>query len=456
MNKLKSVELEQALIGGLLLNNAAIDEVAALLQPEHLCEEAHAAIYHDIINLSAKGTVDATLLAPRYANHRLLRRAGFGQYLEDLQAAAPQTAPLVDYARTLLDLYKRRALIAEFQEKAERLMDTDQGFEEVVSDLEGRLTHLETTGYGAPILSLESVQDMAASALEESLQSGERGQGMRFERLTAIAKNLMPGNLVIIAARPAMGKTAFATEISLNFATKGKKTLFATLEMSNEELLERIAAKDLQISFLDVGDYADDADQQRKIFDWLRQKQIHNFWISDLSAPSFAQIRAIAKKQKKTQGLDFLIIDYLQLMSGPQKAMSEFAVTEYNSKALKSLAKELKICIICLSQLSRAVESRDDKCPRMQDLRNSGSIEQDADKILMLYREAYYLEQELPALIAKAKAGRAGAAEKLAEVERALERQKNILSVNIVKNRRGPTGSADIGWDAGNMRFWNL
>jgi len=456
MNTLKAIELEQALIGGLLLNNGPIDGVAAILQPEHMAEAAHAAIYADILRLSQRGHVDATLLAPRFADHPLLAQAGFGAYLEDLQAAAIRSAPLIDYAKQLLDLYKRRALIAAFQETTERLADPDQSFTASVRDLDALLTGLDVAGQGSPVVSFAAAQSAAMDLVDEGLRAGRAGHLSPFQRLNDLTGPLMPGNLIIIAARPAMGKTAFVTELALHLARKGQRTLFASLEMAQEELLERIAAKDLGLSFLDIGDYAGDLAAQRKVFDWLQGSRFAHLSLADLSAPNVAQIRALAKRQKKAGGLDVLIIDYLQLMSGPSRGMSEFAITEHNSKALKALAKELKICLICLSQLNRGVEGREDRRPRLQDLRNSGSIEQDADKVLMLYRPAYYLEQELPGAIDKAEAGREGAHEALHGLQSRLKAQRTILNIGVVKNRRGATGSADIGWDPRTMRFWGL
>lgn len=456
MSATKSVELEQALIGGLFVRNDMVDEVSAILRPEHMCEEAHAAIYHAVLEAAPKGAFDATMLMPKFEGFELLKDAGGSQYLDDLQSSAIRSAPLLDYAKALLDLFKRRSLISTSMEMAERLQDPDEPLEALMSEFDATLTSLETTGHSMPVLTAQEAMERAGLSIEQEIQWGDYGYKTQWPRLNEIMRAMRPGNFIVVAARPAMGKSAFASEIGQSLASKGKKTLFATLEMGSEELLERIACKDLGLSFLDVEDYAQDLNKQRAVYDWLATKDLSNLWISELSAPNMAQIRAIAKRQKKSTGLDVLFIDYLQLMSGPTKGLTEFAITEFNSKALKALAKELKITIVCLSQLSRAVESRDDKRPKLQDLRNSGSIEQDADKVLMLYRPAYYLEQELPAAIERAEQGKSGASEALMQLQDRLDSQRNILSVGVMKNRRGSTGVADIGWDTSTMRFWSL
>ena len=365
----KSIELEQALLGGLMLSNAKLDEIADFLRPEHFSEEAHAKIFDTLTKLAETGQVDALKLRPYFENEELLATAGYGQYLEDLQIAAVASAPLRDYAQSIHDLYLRRQLIDTGADLINEAFDQDidDPAARQIERAEARLFNLAETGLtNSGPRSLADAATKAVEIISEAIANpgGVSGLATNFIELDQTLGGLQKSDLLILAARPAMGKTALATNIALNACRyKNAKIAFFSMEMSAEQLATRLLAEvsNIPSDKLRKGDF--DQKDFYRIHEAGSDLERLAFFIDDTPALSVPGLRTRARRLKRTHGgLDLIIVDYLQLMQGAGRNSGENRVQEISeiSRGLKSIAKELSLPIIALSQLSRQVEARED------------------------------------------------------------------------------------------------
>ena len=462
-----NVEAEQALLGAILINNDAFDRVSDFLRPEHFFEEIHRRIYEHASMLIRAGKLASPITLKTFLGDQDLGGMTVGQYLARLAADATAIINAKDYGLAIHDLATRRELIGIGESMVNVAYDApiDSSPREQIEEAERSLYAIAEAGrydggFQAFTHAAALAVDLAAKAYQRDGHLSGVATGLA--DLDFKMGGLQSSDLIIIAGRPAMGKTALATNIAFNVArayrgeTKpdgSKATLdggqvgFFSLEMSAEQLATRVIAEQSGVasSKMRRGDVTE-AEFQR-IVDTMRDIQRLPLYIDQTGGISIAQLSARARRLKRQKGLDLLVVDYLQLLSG-SKSRSDNRVQEITeiTTGLKALAKELAVPIIALSQLSRQVEARDDKRPQLSDLRESGSIEQDADVVIFVYREEYYLKNKEP---------RMGTPE-YAQWQAEMDRAHGKAEVIIGKQRHGPTGTVELQFEAELTRFGNL
>jgi replicative DNA helicase len=466
-----NIDAEQALLGAILVNNEAIDRVMGFLEPHHFYDPLHQQIYEIAAKLIQAGKqatpitlrtffenaepIDANLTVP--------------QYLGRLAANATTIINAADYGRTIHDLATRRALIMIGEDLVNTAYDSPVDFppEQQIQDAEGRLYDLAESGkYGQGFLSFGAALTQAIDMANAAYQRDGHLSGLSTGLVDLDAKlgGLQPSDLIVLAGRPSMGKTALATNIAYNVARAYKaekqqdgsdKVIdgaivgFFSLEMSAEQLATRILAEQAEISSEKIRRGMINEEEFRRLVRASQEMAEIPLYIDQTGGISIAQLAARARKLKRQKGLGLLIVDYLQLLTGSTRRSAEGRVQEVSeiTTSLKALAKELNVPVLALSQLSRAVEQRDDKRPQLSDLRESGSIEQDADVVMFVFREEYYVERKKPSE---------------SNVEEMLKWQQEMALVHgkaeviIGKQRHGPTGTVPLSFEASYTRFGNL
>ena len=470
-----NLSAEAAVIGSILYDNNAFQRVSDILRPIDFYAPAHQEIFEACQMLIQNGRVaDGVTLREQFEKDERLTQIGGAQYLADLLDSAAFGPEVQDYARIIRDLAMRRELInigAGVQTRAQhhdRDVDGTQQIELAERELFA-LAERGSTGRGFSTFS---------EALTESLQMAEAafkregkiaGIATLLDDLDHKMGGLHKSDLIILAGRPSMGKTSLVTNIAYNVAaayrgekledgsTKtvdGGKVAFFSLEMSSEQLATRILAERTSINAHKIRQ----GDLDKHDFETLREatEELQNLplYIDDQGGISVSQLAARARRLQRAQGVDLIIIDYLQLLTGTSGKADVNRVQEITqiTTTLKALAKELNVPVIALSQLSRQVEQRDDKRPQLSDLRESGSIEQDADVVMFVYRESYYLERTEP----QADGGDPAAADKWASWRQRMDEVYGTAEVILGKQRHGPIGKVVLSFDANVTRFGNL
>jgi replicative DNA helicase len=463
-----NIEAEQGLLGAILVNNDAFYRVSDFLEPKHFFEPIHQLIFETAASLIRAGKVATPVTLKTFVPAETdIGGMTVAQYLARLAAEATTIINAQDYGRTVYDLSQRRDLIRIGEDMVNVAFDAPVDFapRAQIEDAERKLYDLAESGrydggFQKFSQALAVAVDMAANAYSRDGNLSGLASGLR--DMDAKMGGLQPSDLIVLAGRPAMGKTALATNIAYNVAKNWQGEIqadgsmksvnggiigFFSLEMSAEQLATRILAERTGISssMIRRGGISE-AD-----FDTIREHSIElqnlPFYVDDTGGLSISQLTARARRLKRQKGLDLLIIDYIQLLSGSGKRSDNRVqeITEITT-GLKALAKELAVPIIALSQLSRQVENREDKRPQLADLRESGSIEQDADVVLFVYREEYYLQSKEP---------RPGTPEhEKWQLDMSLVHGK--AEVIIGKQRHGPTGTIDLQFDASVTRFGDL
>jgi replicative DNA helicase len=465
-----NIEAEQALLGAVLVNNEAFYRVSDFLEPPHFFEPIHQNIYQLSRDLIRAGKIATPVTLKTFLDANIdIGGLNVSQYLARLAAEATTIINAEDYGRTVYDLAIRRALIQVGEDLVNDAYDSpvESSPRAQIEDAERRLYELAETGRydgGFQLFSnsLTTAIDMAAHAFQRDGKLSGMATGL--DDLDRMMGGLQASDLIILAGRPGMGKSALATNIGYNVAKawqgevrpdghtvtiNGGIVGFFSLEMSAEQLATRIIAEQTGIpSNLIRRGGISEADFER-IKDHSIELQNLKFYVDETGGLSVAQLAARARRLKRQRGLDLLIDDYLQLLQGSTRRSSENRVqeiTEITTK-LKALAKELNVPILALSQLSRQVESRDDKRPQLSDLRESGSIEQDADVVMFVFREEYYHQMRKPL-----ESNREKFAEWLAEGEKVHGKAEVIIG----KQRHGPTGTVELQFEGALTRFSSL
>jgi replicative DNA helicase len=466
-----NIEAEQALLGAILVNNEAFYRVSDFLEPKHFLETIHQRIYELAGGLIRAGKLATPVTLKTFLPADLdVAGLNVNQYLARLAAEATTIINAGDYGRTVYDLSIRRDLITIGEDMVNLAYEApvDATPQSHIEEAERKLYELaETgryeTGFQRFAQALTTAVDMAAHAYQRD--GSLSGLATALTDLDAKMGGLQPSDLVILAGRPGMGKTALATNIAYNVAKayaqgavradghretiNGGVVGFFSLEMSAEQLATRIISEQTGIPSNKIRrGTIDEADFER-IKDVSIELQNLPFYVDETGGLSIGQLAARARRLKRQRGLDLLVIDYIQLLQGTSRRSSENRVQEITeiTTRLKALAKELNVPILALSQLSRQVEGREDKRPQLSDLRESGSIEQDADVVLFVFREEYYHQMRKPT-----EANREKFAEWLAEGER-VEGKAEVI---IGKQRHGPTGTVELQFEAAVTRFANL
>jgi replicative DNA helicase len=469
----RSVEAEQALLGAILINNEAFDKVADFLDAGHFIEDIHRRIYENAASLIRAGKLASPITLKTYLGDADLGGVTMAQYLARLAADATTIINAEQYGRIIYELHQRRSLIGIGTDVVNIAYDApvEMPPKAQIEEAERKLYELAELGrYEKGFIRFTDAAaraiDMAAAAYRRDGKLSGIATGLT--DLDRMMGGLQASDLVIIAGRPGMGKTALATNIAYNIARDyrseeqpegRRKTIdggvvgFFSLEMSAEQLATRIISERSGVPSYKIrrGDIVED--ERRGIFEFskiteaAREMQTIPLYIDETGGISIAQLVSRARRLKRQRGLDVLFVDYLQLLSGSTRRGDNRVqeLTEITT-SLKALAKELNAPIVALSQLSRQVENRDDKRPQLSDLRESGSIEQDADVVMFVYREEYYLKNAKP---------REGTDEHLKWMGE-MERAHGKAEIIIGKQRHGPTGTVDVQFDADVTRFSNL
>ena len=470
-------EAEIQLLGAILANNRAFEKVADFLRPEHFADARHARIFEASGKLIGRGQVaSAVTLKNYFEQDSTLAEIGGPQYLGKLAAAAVTVINAGEHGRIVHDLYLRRQLIGLGEDVVNRAYahDLETGAKEQIETAEQHLFTLATTGEQEgqlrPLrLAVNTAIDMAEAAFKR--ESHVTGVTTGLEALDKKLGGLHRSDLVVLAGRPSMGKTALATKIAFNAArayreqvledgtvevAEGAKVAFFSLEMSAEQLATRLLAEMTEVPSDKIrrGDVRGE-DFPRFVAASQELAGLPLF-IDDTPALSVSGLRTRARRLQRTQGLGLIVVDYLQLLSSPPGTRPENRVQEISAitRGLKALAKELNIPVLALSQLSRAVEQREDKRPQLSDLRESGTIEQDADVVMFVYREAYYLEREEPAR--RADEGDEKFHDRYEKWQQRAAEMHNVAEVIIGKQRHGPIGNVKLLFEGVFTKFDNL
>jgi len=461
-----NIEAEQALLGAIMVNNEAIDRVSSFLKAEHFFDQLHARIYDAAAKLILGGKRATPItLKTFFQADPPAGELPIPQYLGRLAASATTIINAEDYGRTVYDLAVRRHLIQIGETMVNTAYDSpvDAPPSAQIEEAEQRLYELAETGkYGSGFepftAALTDAIDMAANAYRRD--GGLSGLATGFTDLDNRMGGLQPSDLIIIAGRPAMGKTALATNIAYHVAKAyragadseapldGAVVGFFSLEMSAEQLATRIISEQAYIPSERIRRGRIDSDQFDRIVEVSQELQHLPLYIDQTGGITVAQLAARARRLKRQRGLGFIVVDYLQLLSGSSRRAAEGRVQEVSeiTTGLKALAKELHVPILALSQLSRQVEQREDKRPQLADLRESGSIEQDADVVLFVFREEYYVERRQPR----------ENTEEHKQWQDDMETVNGKAEVIIGKQRHGPTGTVMLQFTPEFTRFSNL
>ncbi|MDF1625646.1 MAG: DnaB-like helicase C-terminal domain-containing protein [Parvibaculaceae bacterium] len=392
-----NIESEQALLGALLLNNDAYDRVSDFLRAEHFFEPLHARLYQTISDMIAQGrTASPVTLGSYFSGDEALAEIGGGQYLAKLAGCATTITNIGEYGRVIQEMALKRTIIETAENMLERAYTSDFSDppKKQIEDAEAKLyqmadrgptTGLRHAGSGATLV-LEAIERKQKGQVSNSMSTG-------FPSLDEMIGPQDRGDLMVVAAASSMGKTAFVQSLCLNNALAGKNVAFFSFEMTEEKLSRRFLS---MLSGVPVNEIRGGNLSNRQIDEILqaeRQLRDIGLYIDATRGIGTPQIRSRARKMKRTTGLDILVVDYIQIAEPNDTRVRRDIQVGQITKDLLRIAGELDCNVIGLSQLSRQVDARDDKRPRMSDLRESGSIEHDARSILMLYREEYYLSR---------------------------------------------------------------
>lgn len=461
-----NLEAEQFLLGAILLDNEAIERVDTFLKAEHFYDPVHARIYEVMKRNIDRGLLaDPVVLKAHFASEGTLAELGGEEYLRVLASSVPSLAHVTDYGRAIFETYQRRGLVHLGHEVSARALDegVENSPRDQIEQAEQQLYSLAEVGrFGG---GFHPFREAAARAIELAAQAAKTGRAISgvttgIGALDRRLGGLQKSDLVILAGRPGMGKTALATNIAFNAARRAREQMdidgttgdganvaFFSLEMSAEQLAQRIISGETGIPSDKVRKGEISQEDYEVFCQKLGEIERIPLFIDETGALSIAALAARARRLKRTEGLGLIVIDYIQLMTSSARRKSDNRVLEVTeiTTGLKALAKELNVPILALSQLSRAVESREDKRPLLSDLRESGSIEQDADVVMFVYREAYYLPKEPP--------------DDTADVEAWMRQREAVeeqAEVRIAKHRHGPTGDVALRFEGHRTRFGDL
>ena len=462
-----NIEAEQQLLGAILTNNEVYDRIASLVKPVHFFDPVHQRIFERAAARIQKNALASPVtLKPFFEDDAGLAELGGPAYLARLAGAAISAYAARDYAQMIYDLAVRRELIGlgrDISAKAAKV-EVDSEPRDQIIEAEQRLYQLgeqgaSERGFQSFLKAVTDAVNVANAAYQRD--GGLAGISTGLTDLDRKLGGLHPSDLLILAGRPSMGKTSLATNIAFNIAKahrrgrlpdggegsiEGGVVGFFSLEMSAEQLAARILSEASEVPSEQIrrGDMTEQ--EFRRFVEAAKALESCPLYIDDTPALPISQVAARARRLKRTHGLDVLIVDYLQLLKGSSKENRVQEVSEI-TQGLKAIAKELMIPVIALSQLSRAVESREDKRPQLSDLRESGSIEQDADVVMFVYRDEYYREREKPG---------DHELEKMAQWQTIMESVHGKAEVIIGKQRHGPIGTVELAFEGRFTRFSNL
>jgi replicative DNA helicase len=432
----QNTDAEASLLGAILIDSDAIVKIADLLNPNDFYDPKHMRIYEAVAKLYEKHSpIDVLTLADQLRSSGFIEFVGGASYLTELTNFVPTAAHVEQYAEIVSQKSMRRKLIKASQDIAALGHDENHNLAELIESAESSLFEVSQKHVKQDITSLEDILSESFDRLDElHRDKGKiRGVPTGYKDLDGILAGLQKSDLFILAARPSMGKTALALNIAHNIAVDSKQpVLIFSLEMSKEQLVDRLLSRESGVDAwaLRTGNLSDsDFEKIGQAMGSLSEAPIY---IDDTPGITVSELRTKARREAHQRPLGLIVVDYLQLMSGGNKFGGEGnRVQEISeiSRGLKGIARELKVPLMALSQLSRSVESRHPQIPQLADLRESGSIEQDADVVAFIYREDYYNPQT---------------------------DRKNVTDIFIKKHRNGPTGGVELYFDKEKQRFRSL
>jgi replicative DNA helicase len=471
-----NIEAEAALLGALMIDNRLAEDIQLKLRPEHFHEPVHGRIYEAVLRLVDRNMVaNPVTLRPMFEGDEAMRALGGPGYLAQLTGSGAALIGARDFATQVYDLALLRALIGVGREMVEKAVDTSESVDpkSQIEEAEVALYRVaEEGGEQGSVKTFGQATKLAVEQAERALNSGGHLSGITtgLDSLNTKIGGLHRSDLLILAGRPGMGKTSLATNIAFNAAKRlvrdredgiedaksmGAAVAFFSLEMSADQLATRILAEQSGISSENLRMGKISQQDFRNLARAAAELESLPLYIDDTPGLTIAALRTRARRLKRQRGIGFVVVDYLQLLQGSSRG-NDNRVNEISeiSRGLKQLAKELHVPVLALSQLSRAVEQREDKRPQLSDLRESGSIEQDADIVMFVFREDYYVAAREP------KTGIDGDDAKVFESHqdwaREMERVFGLAEVIIAKQRHGATGRVKMRFDAKITRFSDL
>jgi len=412
-------EAEQSVLGSMLLDKEAVINVAGWLLPEHFYEPRHSIIYKAIVSLFEEGQpIDVLTLTNKLKTEKNLDKVGGRTYLSDLVSGVPTASHAEEYGEIVKDNAVRRGLINSAAKISDLSFDESLPLKDVVDQSEKLLFDVAQTGVKTNFVHIKDLLKDAYERAEKAEKEGSfSGIPSGFRDLDSIIGGFNPSDLVIIAARPSVGKTAFVLDIVRHVGiVEKKKVLIFSLEMSNSQIIDRMVGMQAGVSFWDTrtGKLNDEMFEKLSVA-WGELAET-NIYIDDRPGQHINELRTKSRRMALEHGVDMIVVDYLQLIHGSSKEGRTQEVAEI-SQGLKNLAREINVPVLALSQLSRAVETRNTRRPQLSDLRDSGSIEQDADLVMFIDREETYNPDT---------------------------EKKGMAEIIVAKHRNGPTGSAEL------------
>ena len=425
-----NLDAERAVLGCMLSTQAALARSTDTLTADDFYSAAHREIFSAIVRLTERSpNVDLLMVCEELERTGMLEAVGSVEYVSDLPRTVPSTANLDTYIAIVETKSMLRALVQAGNLISNKALGAAEDAQEIVEEAEKRIFEIAMRRQSDRLvhirdLVLETYTKMGESA---RFKGGLSGVPTGFYLLDRMTFGLQPSDLVIVAGRPSMGKTSFAMNVAQFAATNQRSVAVFSLEMSREQLVKRLLCAQAGVDMDKVRTGSIDEEEYLRLADAMNKLAAADLFIDDTSGISVAEIRSKCRRLKLEHGLDLVLIDYLQLMSGSQRVENRQQEVAGITRAIKGVARELDVPVILISQLSRAPESRADKRPMLADLRESGAIEQDADLVVLLYRKAFYEEDA-----------------------------DNIAEAIVAKHRNGKTGTIRLAWQGEHTRFVNL
>lgn len=430
-----NLEAEQSVIGSMLMDRDVIADVSVILSKDDFYQKQYGEVFGAMVMLYNEGRpVTLITLKEKLKNLGLPESVSNLEYMKEVIMAVPTSANALQYARIVQDYAVRRQLIRFSEDLSNACFAGKDTVDGILEDTEKEIFRIVQDRHGlSDEVPIKQIVMNVLNRIEEAAKNGGRVTGIPtgFTQLDYKLSGLHPSELILVAARPAMGKTAFVLNIAQNVVGKsGIPCAIFSLEMDKEQLVSRLISMDSMVDSYNIRTGALSGDEWKGVMESAITIGDSPLYIDDTSGITIAEMRSKCRKLKmRNDKLGLIIIDYLQLMGGGKRSESRQQEISEISRSLKVLARELKVPIIALSQLSRAVESRDDKKPMLSDLRESGAIEQDADVVMFIYREDYYLKEE--------------------------STRPGMADIIIAKQRNGATGTVELVWLGQYTKFAN-
>jgi replicative DNA helicase len=465
----QNVEAEAALLGAMMLDNRLVEDVQLRLRADHFFEPLHGRIYDAILRMTDRNMVaNPVTLRPLFDADEAMKEVGGPAYLAQLTGSGAAIIGARDFAQQIYDLALLRSLVSVGREMVEVALDTSEDIVplEQIERAETELYKVAEQGGGeGKVKAFAEASTIALRTVEKALQSGGHLSGITtgLDSLNGKIGGMHPSDLMILAGRPGMGKTSLATNIAFSAAQRwlrdqedgiepaksaGAAVAFFSLEMSADQLATRVLAEQSGISSESLRMGRISTSEFHKLARAAAELQTLPLYIDDTPGLTIAALRARARRLKRQKNVGFVVVDYLQLLSGTGRGGNDNRVQEISeiSRGLKQLAKELDVPVLALSQLSRAVEQREDKRPQLSDLRESGSIEQDADMVWFVFRQDYYLQAKQPA----------DDHPDFPAWQEEMQRVWGLAEVIVAKQRHGSTGKVKLKFDSQVTKFSDL